>query len=538
MKLITVAEMQNAERESGVPIPTLMENAGLAVAQEAWLMLGELAERRILVLAGPGNNGGDGLVAARHLKDWAADVTVVMLKPRGEDDANLKAVVEREVPIVLLEDDAARLDEAFAGAELVIDALLGTGRARPIDGTLAELLDRLREARARRLPPRLLAVDLPTGLDADTGAVDPHCVAADQTVALGWSKVGLHTLPGSQYAGRVEVVDIGIPPEHGASIQTELMTAAWARSALPGRPPGAHKGTFGSALIVAGSPQYVGAAVLSCTGALRVGTGIVTLACARSIYPMLASKLTETTFEPLDDKEGLLSAEEAYSVRRALARGYDALLVGPGLGQGGYVVAFMRALVPMLEATRGSGSQRAQPSQGSGSQPDREGRGGLRAVVIDADGLNNLAKIENWWQLLKVPAIITPHPGELSRLAGIEVAEIQRDRLAAARKCAAEWGLTVVLKGANTVVAAPDGRARLSPFANPGLASGGTGDVLAGAITGLIAQGLDPFEAASLGVYLHALAAEMVRRDLGDAGMLAGDVAATLPRAIKELRGE
>ncbi len=158
--------------------------------------------------------------------------------------------------------------------------------------------------------------------------------------------------------------------------------------------------------------------------------------------------------------------------------------------------------------------------------------------MIDADGLNNLAKIENWWQLLKVPAIITPHPGELSRLAGIEVAEIQRDRLAAARKCAAEWGLTVVLKGANTVVAAPDGRARLSPFANPGLASGGTGDVLAGAITGLIAQGLDPFEAASLGVYLHALAAEMVRRDLGDAGMLAGDVAATLPRAIKELRGE
>src|SRR6266545_2428442 len=374
MKLITVAEMQNAERESGVPIPTLMENAGHAVAQEAWLMLGELAERRILVLAGPGNNGGDGLVAARHLKDWAADVTVVMLKPRGEDDANLKAVVERKVPIVLLEDDAARLDEAFAGAEFVIDALLGTGRARPIDGTLAELLDRLREARARRLPPRLLAVDLPTGLDADTGAVDPHCVAADQTVALGWSKVGLHTLPGSQYAGRVEVVDIGIPPEHGASIQTELMTAAWARSALPGRPPGANKGTFGSALVVAGSPQYVGAAALSCTGALRVGTGIVTLACARSVYPMLASKLTETTFEPLDDKDGFLSAEEAYAVRRALSRGYEALLVGPGLGQGGYVVAFVRALLPML------------------SPED------VRAVVIDADGLNNIAKVERWWE--------------------------------------------------------------------------------------------------------------------------------------------
>lgn len=513
MKLITVAEMQRAERECGVPIPTLMENAGLAVAQEAWLMLGELADRRIVVLVGPGNNGGDGLVAARHLKDWGADVTVVMLKARGEDDANLKAIVEREVPVVILEDDGQnRLDEALAGAELVIDALLGTGRAREIEGPLAALIDRLREARVRRLPPRLLAVDLPTGLDADTGAVDPHCVAADETVALGWSKVGLHTLPGSQYAGRVEVVDIGIGAEHGAAIQTELMTASWARALLPERPPGAHKGTFGSALVVAGSPQYVGAAALSCSGALRVGIGIVTLACARSVYPMLASKLTETTFEPLDDKEGLLSAEEAYSVRRALSRGYEALLVGPGLSQGGYVVAFMRALLPMITGED------------------------VKAVVIDADGLNNIAKVERWWEVLDVPAIITPHPGELSRLSGLEVAEIQRHRLAAARKCAAEWGLTVVLKGANTVVAAPDGRARLSPFANPGLASGGTGDVLAGAITGLIAQGIEPFEAASLGVYLHGLGGELVRRELGDAGMLAGDVAAALPRAIKELR--
>ncbi len=518
MKLATVAEMQHAERECGVPVEQLMENAGLAVAQEAWLMLGELADRKIVVLAGPGNNGGDGLVAARHLKDWGADVTGVLLKPRGEDDANLKALVERDVPVVVIDDDVAKLDEALTGAELMIDALLGTGRARPIEGPLAGVLDKLRDTRSRRLPPRLLAVDLPTGLDADTGAIDPHTVAADQTVALGWSKVGLHTLPGAQYAGRVEVVDIGISPEFGSSIQTELMTASWARSTLPERPPGAHKGTFGSALVVAGSPQYIGAAALSCTGALRVGPGIVTLACARSVYPMLASKLTETTFEPLDDKDGFLSAEEAYSVRRALSRGYEALLVGPGLAQHGYVVAFVRALLPMLT------------------------KDDVRAVVIDADGLNNISKVERWWEMLNVPAIITPHPGELSRLSGVDTAEIQRDRLAAARTRASQWGLTVVLKGANTVVAAPDpdgrgGRARLSPFANPGLATGGTGDVLAGAITGLIAQGVEPFDAASLGVYLHGLAGELVRRELGEAGMLAGDVAAALPRAIKELKG-
>src|SRR6266542_5440292 len=230
MKLATVAEMQRAERECGVPVEQLMENAGLAVAQEAWLMLGELADRKILVLAGPGNNGGDGLVAARHLKDWGADVTVVLIKPRGEDDANLSALVEREVPIIILNGDTAKLDQALARAELIIDALLGTGRAREIEGPLSRVLDKLRDARSRRLPPRLLAVDLPTGLDADTGAIDSHTVAADQTVALGWSKVGLHMLPGSQYAGRVEVVDISIAPEHGASIQAELLTGHWARS--------------------------------------------------------------------------------------------------------------------------------------------------------------------------------------------------------------------------------------------------------------------------------------------------------------------
>src|SRR3990170_505126 len=239
MKLVSVAEMREAERRAGVPVPQLMENAGLAVAQECWLLLGELAERRVLVLAGPGNNGGDGLVAARHLKEWGAAVSVYLLEPRGEDDAVLKAALEREILTVSVGEDAGyeRLAELLGGAELVIDALLGTGRARPIEGPLADILDQLREARAGRLPPRLLALDLPTGLDADTGAVDPHCVPADHTVALGWSKVGLHLLPGSQSTGRVEVVDIGIPQALGESIQTELMSQRWARETLPERPP-------------------------------------------------------------------------------------------------------------------------------------------------------------------------------------------------------------------------------------------------------------------------------------------------------------
>jgi hydroxyethylthiazole kinase-like uncharacterized protein yjeF len=518
VKLVNVAQMQAAEKASGAPVPQLMENAGLAAAQEGWLMLGEVAERRIVVLVGPGNNGGDGLVAARHLREWGGQVSAYLLTPRDEKkDEVYAAALKAGVAMANGDDDSKKgyeaLDGMLTGADLVIDALLGTGRARPIEGTMADVLERLRLVRGANLPPRLLAVDLPTGLDADTGAVDERCVAADESVTFAWSKPGLHVLPGSRAAGRVEVVDIGIPKSLESDEWTELMTSRWARTALPERPAGAHKGTFGRALVVAGSPQYVGAAYLACMGGLRVGAGLVTLACARTVYPILASKLTEATFEPLPDEEGYLTAEGAHAVGQALesGRGFEAALVGPGLGQQAYVRAFMSSLLPRLAGE------------------------GLRGVVIDADGLNNLSQVEGWWKELKAPAIVTPHPGELSRLTGLSVEEIAADRLAVARKWAAEWGVTVVLKGANTVVASPEDRARLSPFANPGLASGGTGDVLAGAIVGLLAQGVEPYEAASLGVYLHGLAGERAREEVGVAGMVASDLLPELPRAIKDL---
>jgi hydroxyethylthiazole kinase-like uncharacterized protein yjeF len=523
MKLVTTSEMQRLEAECSVPLAQLMENAGLAVAQEAWLMLGEIAERRILVLAGPGNNGGDGLVAARHLKDWGADVIVYLLKPRKDDDPVYVQAIERAIPTIVEGDDDTpkRLSDAMSGAELVIDALLGTGARRAIEAPLAYVLDMLRDARAKRLPPRLIAADVPTGVDADTGLADPHTVAADQTVALGFSKVGLHVFPGSQYAGQVEVVDIGIPSSMASEVKTELLSRRWAQEHLPARPADAHKGTFGSVMVVAGSPKYTGAAYLSCTGALRSGAGIVTLACGQSIHPILAAKLTETTFEPLDDKDGALTAHEAHTILRAMAdRGYESLLVGPGLGEGGYQQAFLRGLLPVLS-----------------TEPARERRA-LRAIVIDADGLNNLAKIDNWPALIKVPAILTPHPGEFSRLTALDIADVQADRLALARRYADKWGVTVLLKGAPTIVAAPDGRARINAYTNPGLATGGTGDVLAGTIAGFIAQGVEPFDAACLGLFVGTLAGELVRQELGSAGMLASDVAHAIPRAMRDLRGE
>jgi NAD(P)H-hydrate epimerase len=504
------------ERNAGVPVPQLMENAGLAVAQEVWLFLGEVAERAVLVLAGPGNNGGDGLVAARQLHDWGSKVSVYMLKPRdAERDQVYRQVVERDIPVKTVADDKRlqALEKMLSRAELVIDALLGTGRMRPIDGKLAAIMKRLAAARQGPLPPRILALDLPTGVGCNVGAVDPLCVPAEVTVALGHSKVGLHTLPAAQYCGRIVVADIAIPAALSENLPYELMTAAWARSSLPPRPPEANKGTFGKVLVVAGSTNYIGAAYLASVGAGRVGAGLVTLACARSIYPIMATKLVECTFLPLPDVDGLLTAEAAQNVLQALDQGYNALLVGCGLGQMAYVQAFVLSLLPRLKGET------------------------LQAVIIDADGLNALARKEHWWQELSVPAILTPHPGEMSRLTGLPVADIQADRLQTAVRQASAWGTTVVLKGAHTVVAAPDGRARVSPFANPALASGGTGDVLAGAIAGLVAQGLEPFDAAALAVYLHGRAGEKVRGELGDAGLLAGDLLPALPQVIKELSG-
>jgi len=515
LKLVTVAEMREAEAKAGVPVSQLMENAGLAVAQEVWLLLGEVADRRVLVLVGPGNNGGDGLVAARHLHDWGAQVQVYLVAPRREDDPVFAEVVKRQVPVLRAQEDAGegfpRLEESLARAEVVIDAILGTGRARPIGGEMAAVLDRLAQARRRPLAPRLIALDLPTGVDADTGAADPHTVAADVTVALQWSKVGLHQLPGSRFAGRVEVVDIGIPAQLGESLSTELMDRSWARSLLPPRPPGAHKGTFGRVLVVGGSQRYVGAPRLAAMGALRVGAGLATIACGQSVHPLVVAGVSEPTFLPLPEHEGQLFGHSVPPLLAAVDEGVQALLVGPGLGRGGYVQGFLGELLDAL---------RARPV----------------ALVLDADGLNNLASLRGWEERLPEGAVLTPHPGEMSRLCGLSVEEVQADRVGVAREYARRWRAVLVLKGAHTVVAAPDGRARISPFVNPSLASGGTGDVLAGAIAGLLAQGLAPFDAASLGVYLHGLAGELVREELGEAGTVAGDLLPALPKAIKSLR--
>ena len=451
-------------------------------------------------------------MAARHLHEWGASVTVYLCGRRPEGDPNLAAVGRLGLPVIKAVNDprSERLRDALRGADVVVDSILGTGRSRSIAGPLLDVLAALADAKAVREDMAIVALDLPTGLDPDTGETDPAVAPADLTVTLGYPKRGLFAYPGAEAAGTVETVGIGVPPGLDVDVDLELMTDGWASAALPPRPSSSHKGTFGRALVVAGSGRYVGAAALAASAAGRAGAGLVTVAIPRSLQAAVAAAAPEPTYIPLPESTHGEPADDAAELVLEALPDYDALLVGCGLGQSD-------GAVRLLERLLLSGAD-------------------LPPVVVDADGLNIMAGTPRWWEQLDRDAVLTPHPGEMGRLSGSSAAELQRDRVGSAEDAARRWGKTVVMKGAYTVVAAPDGETMLSPFANPALASAGTGDVLAGAVTGLLAQGLDLRTAAALGVYLHGAAAELVSRDLGDTGLLASDLLPVLPRATRRLK--
>ena len=515
MKIVTTDQMRQIEARSeqaGVSTDALMERAGLEVARRVRHHLGRLIGVPVAVLVGPGNNGGDGLVVARHLHAWGARVTAYLCLERREPDPKL-ALLRPHGPTVIeaSEDESfVRLRSALDQGHMVVDSVLGTGQTRPIEGALKAILAEATEARARRPDLSILAVDVPTGLNADTGATDPACLRADVTVTLGYPKAGLYVFPGAGQRGTVERVDIGLPAGIDGDVTLELMTSSWARTALPDRPAAAHKGSFGKALVVAGSRRYVGAAHLAAAAATRVGAGLVTVAIPESLRADVADRSVEPTYLPLPESSpGTVSEQAAALILDSLA-GYDALLLGCGLGQ----ESFTRS---MVEAVLYSDAA-------------------LPPTVVDADGLNILAMAGEWWKRFPAHAIVTPHPGEMGRLTSDSTEAVQADRTGRAIESASEWNKTVVLKGAFTVVALPDGRALVSPFANPALASAGTGDVLAGTVVGLLSQGLTREDAAAVGVYVHGLAGERARDALGDTGAIASDLLTALPLSIKGLR--
>jgi len=354
----------------------------------------------------------------------------------------------------------------------------------------------------------VVAIDMPSGMDADTGACDDACPAVDLTVTLGFPKPGLFSLPGAVRRGELMIADIGIPDDLAETSNVELMTDDWAAGTLPIRPIDANKGTFGKLLVVAGSVNYTGAAALACGGALRTGTGLVTLATAASLHPIIAGILPEATHLPLPESAPGHIGDEGSTLVADNRETYNGLLAGCGLGHDLATVRFIRAVARQKSTV---------------------------PLVLDADALNALAGLKTWWRGLP-DCILTPHPGEMARLSGLTVEQIQSDRLTAARNHASKWGKTVVLKGAYTIVAAADGHAMVSPFATAALATAGTGDVLAGIIGGLLAQGVPTFEAAALGVYLHGTTAARLASVNGDTGILASDLLPELPLTINDLK--
>lgn len=566
MRILTVEEMRRVEAaadESGHSYAEMMERAGRGVAEAITTHI-EVEGRRVLVLVGPGNNGGDGLVAARYLAESGAEVACYLLKPRDEKDPNLQAVRELELFLADATNDQRWrvLRRLVASADVVIDALLGTGVRLPLEGTVAKLLSQIAqglqvsqaERRASRvlsalgrpdepLPkPHVVAVDGPSGLDYDSGDLDPKALAADLTITFAFPKQGHFLLPGGPACGELIVADIGVEPR----LTQELLGEATLQVAepemvaalLPDRPRDAHKGTFGKALLVSGSINYTGAAYLAASGATRVGAGLVTLAVPAAIHAALAAKVSEVTYLILPQVMGVI-APDAVELLTESMEDYEAMLLGPGLTQEKETVEFVHKLFRADIHAKRKGRIGFQISGSVEREETGEQPTGFPSLVVDADGLNALAQLEGeeWYHLLPAPSILTPHPGEMARLMGVETAEVQANRLGVVVDMATQWGHVVLLKGAYTVVAHPDGRAVVLPYATPALASAGSGDVLAGAIVGLLAQGLAPFDAAVAGAYLHGLAGSWAEKEVGVAGAVAGDLLPRLPRALGAVVG-
>jgi hydroxyethylthiazole kinase-like uncharacterized protein yjeF len=512
MKLVTSEGMRAIDREcidrQGIPGLRLMENAGTGTARFIQGEIGLERDRSVVIVCGKGNNGGDGFVIARELAAAGARVSVYLAgrcdDVAGDARTNLDRYGRESVTELSEGRSVGLLVEEMAKCDLVIDAVFGTGFRgvpRGLSGTVIGQMNLCGRP--------ILAVDVPSGLDATTGAAEGECVRASWTCTMGLPKRGFFVEPGRSLVGRLHVVDIGVPQKalDAMQIRDNVLTAPEAAVLLPPRPPDAHKGMFGRILVVAGSVGYTGAAALASEAALRSGAGLVTLATPSSLNDILEVKLTEVITKPLPETGARTIARSATPLVLDALGAADALAIGPGLSRDGETQAFVQDVV----------SEVAVP------------------CVVDADGLNALTPAHIARRRGEAPLVVTPHPGEAARLLGLPVEEIQARRDETARAAAADLRATVVLKGAGTVIADPSGEAYLNPTGGSGLATGGTGDVLTGAIAALLARGMDGLHAGALGAYVHGLAGDLAAAERGSIGMIAGDVLDALPDAYREI---
>jgi hydroxyethylthiazole kinase-like uncharacterized protein yjeF len=539
MKYVSVAQMQAIEREanaSGLSYAQMMENAGGGLAEVLLDEYGYLEEGGVLGLVGAGNNGGDTLVALDYLAKEGWRATAAIVRPRPADDPLVARLVSSGGRVIDLSQEVnpGALTALLEEHALLLDGVLGTGTRLPLKPELAAVLDCVRRGLLEMDdPPALVAVDCPSGIDCDSGAAAPECLPAERTVTMAAVKHGLLKFPAFTLVGGLQVVGIGLPEEGEGlaawrAVQSFIPDEDWVRQVLPARPLDAHKGTFGTALVVAGSANFTGAAWLAGQAAYRSGAGLVTLAVPAPLHAALAGQFPEATWLLLPHKNGAIAGDACQTILENLGR-VTAMLVGPGFGLAQTTADFLEGLlvgsIEHQQAERHPARSQSEPLPSE-----------LPPLVIDADGLKLLANIENWPKRLPDPAVLTPHPGEMSVLTGLSRDEIQADRLEVALRFSREWGHVVVLKGAFTLIAAPDGRLAVIPVATPALARAGSGDVLAGLIIGLRAQGVEAFQAAVAGAWVHALSGLRAADELGNtASVLAGDVLGAVITILGEL---
>ncbi len=511
MRVISAETMQEIDRQAimeyGIPGLQLMESAGHSCVEE--IIAGFGAFRRCVVMAGKGNNGGDGYVIARLLgaKGWRVKVIILADREQISGDAatNLEMLSNSVVHYSAGEGQlSAQYGKDILQADVIVDALFGTGLRSTVSGTYLEAIE-LMNTSGRPI----VAVDIPSGIDGSTGLVLGGAVRANTTVTFAFAKLGHVLYPGAEYTGRLVVADIGIPlPLMETASGSDFLNEDTVRPLLQRRGRQAHKGHFGHCLIIAGSTGKTGAAALSANSAVRAGSGLVTLAAAERIHHILEMKTTEVMTVPLPDAGRGYLTESAFPDIETLCVGKDAVAIGPGLDRRQGTSALVQKLVEMVDLP----------------------------LVIDADGLNALAEdITVLKRKRSNQVILTPHPGEMSRLTGTSVADVESARISTALEFARSYDVFVVLKGARTIIASPTGEVAINGSGNPGMATGGMGDVLTGIIVSLLGQGYSAWDTCRLGVFLHGYAADMVADEKGEIGLNATDVLEKLPYSCNTL---
>ena len=515
MKAVTSAIMQRLDRraieECGIPGIVLMENAGSGATEIIESYYPELINKKVAVFSGKGSNGGDGFVIARHLFNRGVQVKVYLLTDGDSllGDAKTNFEIVKHLGINILEFKGECLidliRDEIRDCDLIIDAIFGTGLNSEVKGLFRDVIEVLNQT---DIP--MVAVDIPSGLDADTGKVLGNCIKADLTITFAHPKVGLLIPEGTEYVGELEIIDISIPKYliEEEEIQNYVIDRDELESVLKPRDLNSHKGDFGHLLVVAGSPGKTGAAVLTCQGAMRAGAGLVTLGIPESLNPILESKLTEVMTEPLPESIPGFLGTLAIEKIMALTENKSVLALGPGVSTNDETVELVHRIIKEINIP----------------------------VVIDADGLNALARDVNILKEAKVPIVLTPHPGEMARLMNASAAEIQNNRIEISRRFAQEYNVYLVLKGFRTIIADPYGNIWINPTGNPGMATAGMGDVLTGMLSSFIAQGFGIMDAAKLAVFSHGLAGDTIASERGEIGLLATDVIGRIPLVLNELR--